>query len=372
MALFQQQQPTSMTLFGHVMTGHGNSAHAVHQLGIEGVARKGGAGRAPEHAAPSKAAAIRTIEDGFGVKHGNVDLILRRTSRPDEATTVARRSSHAGGLSPDRRRVDMPPVLRQRSLDHLVERRHTAPPPRMEVTRNAVICSARCQNSADRIGRNVRGRSRSPSEDTPRSPKPRDFGLRKSPPRPTARSAKLLPVFVQPPPDAAVSGHKDDTCSWGADHAFEESPAPTEDTSSCGDSTPARSAVAPPVEPGAAASPCQPGEALIWQVAEALKKREGGRDDLYSTLSTVAGTPLSARSGVFSPSSGGFSPSTSTPRLPFKRESSVTSLRGEGQRQSSIMNFARTIDKRFARNHEQRIQSMVKAEQRAALKRVFK
>merc|ERR1719482_1521464 len=94
----------------------------------------------------------------------NFDLVSHRKSRVDTDL-----SGHAGNLPSERRKPDFPATVRQTSIEHSVQRRHSVPPPRVEKTENLVVRMANCAVDANRIGRRGRSHSRSP---TPRSMTP--------------------------------------------------------------------------------------------------------------------------------------------------------------------------------------------------------
>lgn len=365
-----------MTLFGNLMPGmgHGQGGHAISLLGMECVSRKGGAGKAPEHSPLSNAAAIRTIEDGFGINNvSNIDLVLRRKSRPDEETM----RGYAGNGSRDSRRRDMNEIIRDKSIDHIVRRRHSEPPSRMETTQrgNLIQGLARLSNEADRIGRNVKGRSRSPSPEhesplgSPRAPLPAIPRRRsRSPPKQIADPV-LRPWLTQRPGSLVRSQSSDDVlCTWGQAHAFENmynsmnyhfEGEPSSPTSQKNMIIPA----ALPEEP-ISVDTSQSME-LLSDAAEILKMRamSGGwgsknSDDGMSTMSTtISGGPTS-------PMSTGHTSSC------FFSETLRNDSTTFGSSASNVMTFAKTVDKRFAQIYERRIKAMVQEEQKKSVKRI--
>lgn len=171
------------------------------------------------------------------------------------------------------------------------------------------------------------------------------------------------------------------TCSWGDGHAFEDWKAP--EAGAAGPEAGRDEAARTSLLPGISSPPVSQEQSvdvdageyeemlsedlLVLRAAEVLKNRaaSGGsspcsrkcNDDGKSTISTtVSGTSLLSPRSLNQSASSLFADTICSDNILFERP-------------SSIMNFAKTIDPRFARIYEKRIQAQVKSDQKAAMKR---
>lgn len=359
-----------MTLFRHIPPGQGpwqSSYHGLNLLGVESVPRRGGAGQEPPHTPlSSRAADLRTIQNGFGIRIVNdQDLVPRRgRTRPDEQST----RGSAGAVPNDRRNPDVPAILRQTSIEHIVHRRFSSPPPRPQAeVGNMVVCQINADVNAERVGRSrsPNGRSRSPSGERSRSPSLegplREFrsnraprGSRRrtlSPRRPVQMDATNLPRSLL----RSSSSNPDlrSFCSWGEEHAFTN---------------------------------YTPTSGVFCEYDEEIYEDQvAGNEDSPSRVTTSSGDSPTVRLNVLGgyladkvSDDGGITPTTalgnssSYHNLSFSetmRSDSSNILQGQSSA-SNVMTFARNIDKSFAQIYERRLKVQVKDEQRKALKKV--
>mmetsp|Transcript_15931 Transcript_15931/g.25380 ORF Transcript_15931/g.25380 Transcript_15931/m.25380 type:complete len:328 (+) Transcript_15931:43-1026(+) len=165
-----------MSLFSTISLGQGycQGASAIELFGMDVVMRKGGTGKTHDHAPISKSASVRALQDGFNIKNiSDVSLIQRRREAPSRESTC---HNAAGAVSPERRHLDMPAVLRKTSLEHIPHRRHSAPPVRQgQACENMIVQLACATDGADQLGRNNAwlARTRSPNRCSIASPRRR-------------------------------------------------------------------------------------------------------------------------------------------------------------------------------------------------------
>jgi len=373
-----------MSLFNHVLQGQGpgQGSAAIAQLGVEGLARKGGVGQVPNQTPLSKSASTRAMARGFGITHSHPDMIPRRQQSPDPSST----RGHAGALASDRRNPDFPEVLRATSIEHQLRRCHSQPRTATEKSENIVMRSATCSNAADRVGRDrkrsPRSLSRSPSvQSSSRLASPRSTGgrrtsarspspVRRPPPRITpnyARSPSPVPpiIMVVPPPMTTppcfveATDHygyallAENSCTWGKQHAF-----------------------------GAVR-----GESAMNDPSGDAPLGNGTLGDYYALLKDEKGKP-SPSSTPTTCTGGTFSPRCHTASLASFKSSSLTSLNaffmdnlqsdgmeseysgGTLHSPSNTTLFAQSVGKNVGEMYEKRLRAMVKEEQKKALKRL--
>jgi hypothetical protein len=312
--------------------------------GIDSVPRKGSAGQVPEFSTLPKPLIVRTLQDGFNINNvSDINLVSRRKSKPDY--DVMRQTS-AGSLSPERRGVDFPAAVRQVSIEHASPKRHLTPRAKPE-PQNLIVRTLSAVSDAERIGRRVRGRSRSPEENQPMSPKPPlpDWPGRKMRSRSPsfAKLSNIRPLQIE-----AVAP----ICSWGESLAFEN----VDDFAgelSCSNSVPNLSSDGGDISPVVVEGACDPQN---WQ---ALKYSPSFHsDDGRSTTIGSGSTGLRSRT-----SSAYFTDTIRSDGTNLSTTLAITTAA------NNVVEFSQHVDKRFARAYEKRLQAMVKSEQKKALRK---
>jgi len=298
----------------------------------------------PSHAHSSKAEAIRTLRDGFGICNASdINLVLHRKPHPDHEVL---RHNSAGALPAARRNPDIPAIVRSTSLEHITHRRRSAPPmKRQESSENLIIRLLRIAEDSARIGRNVRveSSSRSPTPSQERSlVSPR---LQRRSPQARSRSPSmkaimsgLLPLLrTQSVSELSTQNSCGNSCSWGESLAFDlSSPCAS------GNVTPQSTSFGSVhVDQAEGATASQTIEAVVG-VPQMLKKRAASE----ACLSEVSTAFRSC------------STNTQTTRCSTPRETSILQRYG-----------ARNKEKFYATIYERRIENMVKAAQKRASKK---
>lgn len=337
-----------MSLFAHVLPGqgHGQGASAISQLGPESLARKGGLGQTHTHAALSKDASIRMLRDGFGIRNpSNVDLISHRKPHPAPGAT----SSHAGSLPSSRVGRNTPDVIRETSIEHTVQRRHLSP---SDTPRQAPGCMvmglASCARDAASVGRKVGPRrSLSPQLTPQTSPRQTCMQYNRRPrshsPLPSAKASPRTSLQRSMSAMAMqLANELGGPCTWGEVHAFTAPGASSEK----------------PIESESELSPIEVsfGPSLSDCYLKKVASSSGMSDDDVSTQQPHS---PSCRSMGFTSSSASFR--------------SFSSFLDVARTEPSTMNFGKSRaadDILFARLYERRLQAMVKAAHKKALKSV--
>lgn len=204
-----------MSGYCHTQSVHGMAG--IQALGIEHVARRGHAGLSPPQSPLSKSASWRCIEDLNRSRVMDMDLIVSRRHL-DSTHAQKNMVGAAGSLHSDRRRPDMPDVLRHECIEHTLRRCKSSPAVPRSVAQNDIVTHIRANHQAEIVGRtklpSTRSKSpsaanvlnvsasRSPSfgmvrEKSPRtfsrSPPPRTMGGTKSKsPRPGSRQLRAV------------------------------------------------------------------------------------------------------------------------------------------------------------------------------------
>jgi len=313
-----------MTLFSHVMQGHGHGqgAQAVSVLGVDFLARKSGSGQPPRHMPETKASTARCLAEGFGMRNpSNVDLILRRKPSPEPGASVGYAGANPSSCGGNRVR-DLPEVIRRTSITHGVHKRHCSQSPERNTgPRNMVMELASCNRDVRDCGRGVASKASS------RSQKHRSLS-------PTARS----------PRTNTATGY----------HSATVRPARkiSDDVANLLQSSSSTASIELSF-PSASREPI---------FCKAYTSSGSEDDDDASTMVPRSGSPSSCRSPALSNLTDYFLESNSEasmegPALPHHDE-------------SLVMTFAKSLNKRSAEMYERSLKERVKAAQKRALKRV--
>mmetsp|Transcript_112318 Transcript_112318/g.210627 ORF Transcript_112318/g.210627 Transcript_112318/m.210627 type:complete len:353 (+) Transcript_112318:114-1172(+) len=122
-----------------------NGQSRVEALGIQFVEKRGGSGQIPRQTPLSRSASLR--EDLIPRRICNVDLTVSKRHLDHTHTRQTHVSGSAGTLHSDRRRLDMPEVLKTTSIEHTMRRCHSeAPKPSLskhcDIIQNAMATQA--------------------------------------------------------------------------------------------------------------------------------------------------------------------------------------------------------------------------------------
>lgn len=313
-----------MTLFSHVMQGHGHGqgAQAVSNLGVDFLARKGGSGQSPRHMPEAKASTVRCLAEGFGMRNpSNLDLIFRRKPSPEPGASVGYAGANPSSCCGNRVR-DLPEVIRRTSITHGVHKRHCSPSPERNTgPQNMVMQLASCNRDVRDCGR---GRA---SKASSRSQMHRSLS-------PPARSPRIN----------AATGY----CSATVLRAQKV----LDDVDDLLQRSPSSASVE-------LSFPIASREPILCKAYTSSGSED---DDDASTMVPRSGSPSSCRSPALSNLTDYFLESNS--------EASMEAAALPHPDESLVMTFAKSLNKQSAEMYERSLKERVKAAQKRALKKV--